>query len=272
MPDKWGDYHHQDKIWDGVTYHVKYLGNTLVAELDEEGQSYGDSISADAVKTIVAMAKASGKKLPKMSILVSPRGICVTNTDTQEIFTDLDVYRICFCTADRDHPKVFAYIARNRENETMECQAFLCSKRKIAESLTLTVAESFKLAQEKCEEEEKQLKERKRLIAAQRIANHTTTLAETHAELLNDEQTQGFDDNFSDFPVLSCPPPTSHSRDGIDPCKTPEVVVGSVSCSEDKSRVVAMPVGFTASPSCNALRIGPVECNSQLSANQLLCL
>lgn len=55
MPDKWGDYHHQDKIWDGVTYHVKYLGNTLVAELDEEGQSYGDSISADAVKTIVAM-------------------------------------------------------------------------------------------------------------------------------------------------------------------------------------------------------------------------
>lgn len=55
MPDKWGDYQHQDKIWDGVTFHVKYLGNTLVTELDEEGQSYGDSISADAVKTIVAM-------------------------------------------------------------------------------------------------------------------------------------------------------------------------------------------------------------------------
>lgn len=43
----------------------------------------------------------------------------------------LNYCRICFCTADRDHPKVFAYIARNKENETMECQAFLCSKRKI---------------------------------------------------------------------------------------------------------------------------------------------
>jgi Phosphotyrosine interaction domain (PTB/PID) len=43
----------------------------------------------------------------------------------------LFVYRICFCTADRMHEKVFAYIARNRDNETMECHAFQCSKRKI---------------------------------------------------------------------------------------------------------------------------------------------
>jgi len=43
--------------------------------------------------------------------------------------------RICFCTADRMHEKVFAYIARNRDNETMECHAFLCSKRKIVRSV-----------------------------------------------------------------------------------------------------------------------------------------
>jgi hypothetical protein len=36
---------------------VKYLGSTLVSELEEEGQSYGDSISADAIKNIVAMVK-----------------------------------------------------------------------------------------------------------------------------------------------------------------------------------------------------------------------
>ena len=44
--------------------------------------------------------------------------------------------RICFCTADREHDKVFAYIARNHENETMECHAFLCPKRKIVRVVT----------------------------------------------------------------------------------------------------------------------------------------
>lgn len=39
--------------------------------------------------------------------------------------------RICFCTADREHGRVFAFIARNKENETMECRAFLCRKRKM---------------------------------------------------------------------------------------------------------------------------------------------
>ena len=40
-------------------------------------------------------------------------------------------FRIHFCTADKNHGKVFAYIARSTENETMECHAFLCQKRKI---------------------------------------------------------------------------------------------------------------------------------------------
>ena len=39
--------------------------------------------------------------------------------------------RICFCTADKCHGKVFGFIARNTENETMECYAYACSKRKI---------------------------------------------------------------------------------------------------------------------------------------------
>ena len=43
----------------------------------------------------------------------------------------LDAFRISFCTADKAHDKVFAFIARNTENETMECRAFLCPKRKI---------------------------------------------------------------------------------------------------------------------------------------------
>lgn len=55
MGDQWGDYLHRDKVRDGVIFHVKYLGSVLVSELTEEGQSYGDGIGAEAVKTIVAM-------------------------------------------------------------------------------------------------------------------------------------------------------------------------------------------------------------------------
>ena len=39
---------------EGVTFYVKYLGSTLVEEL-EDGQSYGDKISTKAVQTVVNM-------------------------------------------------------------------------------------------------------------------------------------------------------------------------------------------------------------------------
>ena len=40
-------------------------------------------------------------------------------------------FRISYCTADKMHDKVFAYIAQNQQNETLECHAFLCAKRKV---------------------------------------------------------------------------------------------------------------------------------------------
>ncbi|NWY46006.1 ARH protein, partial [Sylvia atricapilla] len=54
--------------------------------------------------------------------------------------------RISYCTADKSHDKVFAYIAQNQLNENLECHAFLCSKRKMAQAVTLTVAQAFKIA------------------------------------------------------------------------------------------------------------------------------
>jgi len=153
LGEHWGEDNQQVK--DGVAFYLKYLGSTLVAELEEEGASYGDNISAEAVKTIVNMAKMSGKKLPKTSITVGMNGIKVVDMTSNVVKTDLPLYRISFCTADRFHEKVFAYIARNMDNETMECHAFLCTKRKIAQAVTLTVARAFKTAQEEWEQEEK---------------------------------------------------------------------------------------------------------------------
>jgi low density lipoprotein receptor adapter protein 1 len=39
-------------------------------------------------------------------------------------------FRISNCSADAAHDHVFAFVAKNT-NETMECHAFLCPKRKI---------------------------------------------------------------------------------------------------------------------------------------------
>lgn len=55
--------------------------------------------------------------------------------------------RISYCSADATHDHVFAFIATNM-NETMECHAFLCPKRKMAQTVTLTVARAFNTAYE----------------------------------------------------------------------------------------------------------------------------
>lgn len=41
------------------------------------------------------------------------------------------LFRISYCTADKMHDKVFAYIVQSQHNETLECHAFLCTKRKM---------------------------------------------------------------------------------------------------------------------------------------------
>lgn len=70
------------------------------------------------------------KKPEKVKLNITPNGITVKHgSDELQTFTEID--RISFCTADQKHEKVFAYIARNKENETMECRAFLCSNRKL---------------------------------------------------------------------------------------------------------------------------------------------
>uniref|UniRef100_A0A803THZ5 Low density lipoprotein receptor adaptor protein 1 n=1 Tax=Anolis carolinensis TaxID=28377 RepID=A0A803THZ5_ANOCA len=58
----------------------------------------------------------------------------------------LHSFWISYCTADKVHDKVFAYIAQSQHNENLECHAFLCGKKKMAQAVTLTVAQAFKVA------------------------------------------------------------------------------------------------------------------------------
>ncbi|XP_053820477.1 low density lipoprotein receptor adapter protein 1 isoform X3 [Vidua macroura] len=138
LPENWTDT--RETLLEGMLFSLKYMGMTLVE------QPKGEELSAAAVKRIVATAKASGKKLQKVTLKVSPRGIVLRDSRTNELIENISIYRISYCTADKAHDKVFAYIAQSQLNESLECHAFLCTKRKMAQAVTLTVAQAFRIA------------------------------------------------------------------------------------------------------------------------------
>ncbi|MBZ3882097.1 Low density lipoprotein receptor adapter protein 1 [Sciurus carolinensis] len=154
LPENWTDT--RETLLEGMLFNLKYLGMTLVE------QPKGEELSAAAVKRIVATAKASGKKLQKVTLKVSPRGIILTDNLTNQLIENVSIYRISYCTADKMHDKVFAYIAQSQHSENLECHAFLCTKRKMAQAVTLTVAQAFKVAFEfwQVSKEEKEKRER----------------------------------------------------------------------------------------------------------------
>ncbi|XP_039877096.1 low density lipoprotein receptor adapter protein 1a [Simochromis diagramma] len=138
LPENWTDT--RETILEGMTFNLRHLGMTLV------DQPKGEELSAAAVKRIVATAKASGKKSQKVTLKVSPQGIVLHDSSTNKLLENVSIYRISYCTVDKLHDKVFAYIAQNTLNGTLECNAYLCSKRKVAQAVALTVAQAFTVA------------------------------------------------------------------------------------------------------------------------------
>lgn len=123
LPENWTDT--RETIVEGMTFNLHHLGMTLV------DQPKGEDLSAAAVKRIVATAKASGKKPQKVALKVSPQGIELYDSLSNKLQESVSIYRISYCTVDKLHDKVFAYIAQNTLNGTLECHAYLCSKRKV---------------------------------------------------------------------------------------------------------------------------------------------
>ncbi|KAJ0026910.1 hypothetical protein NQD34_017910 [Periophthalmus magnuspinnatus] len=138
LPENWTDT--KETLLEGMVFNVKYLGMTLV------GQPKGEDMASAAIHRIVATARASAKKFRKVTLTVSPKGIVITDTETTDLIENVSIYRISYCTADKTQDKVFAYVSQSEFNETLECHAFLCQKRKIAQAVTLTVAQAFKVA------------------------------------------------------------------------------------------------------------------------------
>lgn len=72
---------------DEIMFRGKYLGSTLVEKAASE------ETTAEAVKTILSMAKAGGKKLQRVAISLSLNGIKVVDVPTEEIHLDISIYR-----------------------------------------------------------------------------------------------------------------------------------------------------------------------------------
>ncbi|XP_041780548.1 low density lipoprotein receptor adapter protein 1-like [Anopheles merus] len=151
-----------DELEDGsneaISYSVKYLGNTPVPTPRSE------NATAEAVKSIITAAKGN-KKLQRVSLSISPKGIEMIDTGTGETLLQVSIYQISYCSADANHDHVFAFVGctlgseaevkemcfrRTAEEINLEgplvCHAFLCQKRKMAQTVTLTVARSFERA------------------------------------------------------------------------------------------------------------------------------
>jgi len=135
--EEWGD--NREPVLEGVTFFVKYVGSCLV------DQAKGERSTAEAIKTIVSMAKSGGKKLERVAFLVNPKRVKAVGQPSQQQRLEVPIYRISYCSADAYYDHIFAFIAVNA-NESLECHAFLCPKKKIAHAVTLTIAQAFNIA------------------------------------------------------------------------------------------------------------------------------
>lgn len=124
---------------EGVTFNMKMMGSTLVAKPSSE------SATAEAVKTIVTMAKVNGRKPKPVQVTVSISGILVAERASDVVMLDVSIYRISYCSADASYGHVFAFIATNKD-DLLECYAFLCQKRKMAQLVSISVAQCFNTA------------------------------------------------------------------------------------------------------------------------------
>ncbi|NP_001089706.1 uncharacterized protein LOC734769 [Xenopus laevis] len=213
LPENWTD--SKETLLEGVVFHLKYLGMTLVEK------PKGEDMAAAAIRRIIVMARSSAKKLQKVIVTVTPGGISLQDSETSQLIDNVSIYRISYCSTDKVQDKVFAYVAQNQASESLECHAFLCPKKKLAQAVTLTVAQAFKVALDLWESAQ----ERKEHPSPCRVSE-TTALPNTPGA-----QAGGANGSF-------CSSVSSHTWDGhLQPMESKE--------EEDEDDLIALDEAFS---------------------------
>ncbi|XP_070505265.1 low density lipoprotein receptor adapter protein 1-like isoform X2 [Chironomus tepperi] len=164
---------------DAVVYTLKFLGSTpLLQAKPEETKKTRFSkkpslATTSAIKKVIAASK-SQKKLTDVTISISPKGIDVFDTVTAEPVLEIPIYKISYCSVDAAHDTIFSFVSTTADKEEnfeinqfgspdspigqlessssldddndLILHAFQCNKRKLAHTVTLSVARSFERA------------------------------------------------------------------------------------------------------------------------------
>ncbi|KAA0197163.1 hypothetical protein HAZT_HAZT001354 [Hyalella azteca] len=139
MSEEWMN--SREPVADGVTFFVRYLGSSLV-----DGPKCAQSTAA-GVKRVIHAAKAATRRPERVAFRVAMEGVRVDSTTTGETIMDTSIYKISYCSADSQYEQILAFVASN-DRDTCECHAFLCSKRKVAEAIAVSIAQAFTMAYE----------------------------------------------------------------------------------------------------------------------------
>lgn len=172
------DLHDEEVSDDAVIFNLKYLGQTVMTPAQAEDKNNkkmklskkSQLITTSAIKKIISASK-SQKKLPDVTIAISPKGIETFDAVTEEPLLQVPIYKISYCSIDAAHDTVFAFVSSSNDKETktfeskstqqfgspdspvgqlesssldeeegLVLHAFQCQKRKIAHNVTMTVA------------------------------------------------------------------------------------------------------------------------------------
>ncbi|XP_075980479.1 low density lipoprotein receptor adapter protein 1-like [Anticarsia gemmatalis] len=101
--------------------------------------------TALAVRSALHSVKLMNKKLHRVNLDISAKGIVVTDTETQENVVSVSIYRISYCSADAANARVFAVVEGKAScaGEAHVVHVFVCTRRKHARALALKLAHAF---------------------------------------------------------------------------------------------------------------------------------
>lgn len=119
---------------------IKYIGTAPVE------RAASAPATAVAVRSALHDVKSSNKKLQRVNLDISAKGIIVTDTESQENVVSVSIYRISYCSADAANARVFAVVEGKPTvgtNENLVVHVFLCTRRKHARALALSLAHAF---------------------------------------------------------------------------------------------------------------------------------
>ncbi|XP_041982002.1 uncharacterized protein LOC121735292 [Aricia agestis] len=101
--------------------------------------------TATAVRSALHTAKTLNRKLQKVNLDISAKGVLVSDAETNDNVLSVSIYRISYCSADAANARVFAVVeGKTVGNE--ECHVvhvFVCERRKQARALALSLAHAF---------------------------------------------------------------------------------------------------------------------------------